>query len=119
MAFTISGTGGLTFPDATTMTTGSQACKAWVNFNGTGTVAIRGAYNVSSITDLGTGSYRVNFTTAMPDINYSMATGPVGIGSNVGSLQLDTYATTYVTVVTRYADLNAYDWNTVSISIFR
>jgi hypothetical protein len=48
-------------------------CKAWVNFNGTGTVAIRGAFNVSSITDNGTGDYTVNFTTALPDANYSVA----------------------------------------------
>ena len=48
-----------------------QLCKAWVNFNGTGTVAIRASYNVSSITDNGTGDYTVNFTTAMPDANYS------------------------------------------------
>ena len=47
--------------------------KAWVNFNGTGTVAIRAAGNVSSITDNGTGDYTVNFTTAMPDVNYSYA----------------------------------------------
>jgi len=46
-------------------------CRAWVNFNGTGTVAIRGSGNVSSITDNGTGDYTVNFTTAMPDANYS------------------------------------------------
>jgi hypothetical protein len=46
-------------------------CKAWVNFNGTGTVAIRAAFNVSSIQDNGTGSYTVNFSTAMPDANYS------------------------------------------------
>ena len=45
-------------------------CRAWVNFNGTGTVAIRGSGNVSSITDNGTGDYTVNFTTAMSDINY-------------------------------------------------
>jgi len=44
--------------------------KAWVNFNGTGTVAIRAAGNVSSITDNGTGTYTVNFTTSMPDINF-------------------------------------------------
>jgi len=48
------------------------ACRAWVNFNGTGTVAIRGAGNVSSITDNGTGDYTVNFTTALPDVNYSV-----------------------------------------------
>jgi len=47
------------------------AARAWVNFNGTGTVAIRGSGNVSSITDGGTGIYTVNFTTAMSDANYS------------------------------------------------
>ena len=49
----------------------SQLCKAWVNFNGTGTVAIRAAYNVSSITDNGTGDYTLRFTTAMPDANFA------------------------------------------------
>ena len=46
-------------------------CRAWVNFNGTGTVAIRGSGNVSSITDSGVGDYFVNFTNAMPDVNYA------------------------------------------------
>lgn len=46
-------------------------CKAFVNFNGTSTVAIRASYNVSSITDNGTGDYTVNFTTALADANYS------------------------------------------------
>jgi uncharacterized protein (AIM24 family) len=45
----------------------AYGCRAWVNFNGTGTVAIRASGNVSSITDNGTGDYTVNFTTAMPD----------------------------------------------------
>ena len=48
------------------------ACRAWVNFNGQGTVAIRASGNVSSITDNGTGEYTLNFATAMPDANYSM-----------------------------------------------
>lgn len=47
------------------------AARAWVNFKGTGTVAIRASGNVSSITDNNTGDYTVNFTTAMPDANYS------------------------------------------------
>jgi hypothetical protein len=51
----------------------AYGCRAWVNFNGTGTVAIRGSGNVSSITDNGTGAYTVNFTTAMPDTNYSIS----------------------------------------------
>ena len=49
----------------------AYGCRAWVNFNGTGTVAIRASGNVSSITDNGTGDYTVNFTTAMVDANYS------------------------------------------------
>jgi hypothetical protein len=48
-------------------------CRAWVNFNGTGTVAIRGSFNVSSITDNGTGNYTINFTNAMPDTNYNIS----------------------------------------------
>ena len=47
------------------------ACRAWVNFNGTGTPSIRASGNVSSITDNNTGDYTVNFTTAMPDANYA------------------------------------------------
>jgi hypothetical protein len=48
------------------------AARAWVNFNGTNTVAIRASGNVSSITDNGAGNYAVNFTTAMPDTNYAV-----------------------------------------------
>jgi hypothetical protein len=48
----------------------AYGCRAWVNFNGTGVVAIRASGNVTSITDNGTGDYTVNFTTAMPDANY-------------------------------------------------
>ena len=51
------------------------AAKAWVNFDGTGTVAIREQFNVSSITDNGTGDYTVNFTNAMVDANYSAVSG--------------------------------------------
>lgn len=57
------------------------SAKAWVNFNGTGTVAIRRSYNVSSITDNGTGDYTLNFTNAMPDADYSLA----GSGSDTGT----------------------------------
>ena len=51
----------------------SGLAKAWVNFNGTGTVAIRASFNVSSITDNGTGDYTVNFTTALADANYCVS----------------------------------------------
>jgi len=51
----------------------AYGCRAWVNFNGTGTVAIRASGNVSSITDNGVGLYTINFSTSMPDANYSVA----------------------------------------------
>lgn len=62
-----------TLPPAVQNSSGTEIgtfCRAWVNFNGTGTVAIRASFNVSSITDNGTGDYTVNFTTAMTDANY-------------------------------------------------
>lgn len=59
--------------------TENYKCRAWVNFNGTSTVAIKASGNVSSITDNGTGDYTVNFTTAMADANYA------GVGSSAGS----------------------------------
>jgi hypothetical protein len=51
----------------------AYGCRAWVNFNGTGTVAIRGSGNVSSITDQGTGTYTVNFSNSMPDANFAVS----------------------------------------------
>ena len=55
-----------------TNTVVNGSAKAWVNFNGTGTVAIRAAFNVSSITDNGTGDYTVNFAAAFADVNFVM-----------------------------------------------
>ena len=60
----------------------AYGCRAWVNFNGTGTVAIRASGNVSSITDRGVGQYTVNLTIAMPDANYAVV---VGSGDNITS----------------------------------
>jgi hypothetical protein len=66
-----------TLPPAVQNSSGTEIgtfCRAWVNFNGTGTVAIRASFNVSSITDNNTGNYYVNFTTAMSDVNYAIVT---------------------------------------------
>ncbi len=72
----VAGTTTLTLP-ATTGTVLNDAtvgvCRAWVNFNGTGTVAIRASFNVTSITDNGTGDYTINFTNALSDANYAIA----------------------------------------------
>ena len=52
--------------------TGQSAAKSWINFNGTGTVAIRESFNTSGLVDNGTGDYTVNFATAMVDANYAV-----------------------------------------------
>jgi len=62
-----------------TGTTPIYPCRAWVNFDGTGTPAIRASGNVSSITDNGTGDYTINFTVAMPDANYGYGISAEGI----------------------------------------
>jgi hypothetical protein len=102
----------------------AYGCRAWVNFNGTGTVAIRASGNVSSITDNNTGDYTVNFTTAMPDANYSAVAvagdGAVGAGSfnrcgNVGS-----YLTTSCRAFTGIpASSTAVDVSYINFAIFR
>ena len=63
-------------------------CRAWVNFNGMGTVAIRADFNVNSITDTATGQQTINFSNAMSDANYSAiamctdsGSGPGGYGT--------------------------------------
>ena len=67
----IDSSGVLSFNSGYGSVAAAYACRAWVNFNGTGTVAIRASGNVSSITDNGTGDFTVNMTTAMPDANYA------------------------------------------------
>ena len=97
------------------------ACRAWVNFNGTGTVAIRGSGNVSSITDSGVGFYTVNFTTAMLDVNYSV-TGTAGIDTPANSttvLNPYTYAASNFILRTVNGAGTATDFPWVSIGVFR
>lgn len=99
------------------------SAKAWVNFNGTGTVAIRASFNVTSITDNGTGDYTVNFTSAMPNANYaSVATG--GNGSSLGVIGQSDHITARTTTAVRFFALNntgaaLVDHGTISVAIFR
>ena len=105
----------------------AYGCRAWVNFNGTGTVAIRASGNVSSITDLGTGTYTVNLTTAIVDANYAIQISSgfaSGIREDVfGVLYNDapyTPTTTAYTIKFYRADTNvAVDSNYSMTSIFR
>ena len=103
----------------------AYGCRAWVNFNGQSTVAIRGSGNVTSITDNGTGDYRINFTTAMPDINYcSLATGTGNEGNSI-----DGYANNRDTVTNKLVGSvrvqqvlqsgSPYDTPNMNVAIFR
>ena len=76
---------GTNSTSATNVIQGSA--KAWVNFNGTGTVAINDSFNVSSITDNGTGDYTVNFTNALADANYCVTTTAQVISDQGSSYQ--------------------------------
>ena len=97
-------------------------CRAWVNFNGTGTVAIRASFNVSSITDNGgTGDYTINFSTAMPDANYAL-TG-VAMQSTAADRNVTTGAafsqlTTSIRIGTRGGGITQ-DADNIYASIFR
>ena len=105
-------------------------CQAWVNFNGTGTVAIRAALNVSSITDNTTGDYTVNFTSELPDENYSAVGTTVGKPGEVffvvirtetfGSGSPTLMSTTQCRLVTANpTNQSTYDVNTVCVSFSR
>lgn len=99
----------------------AYGCRAWVNFNGTGTVAIRGSGNVTSITDNGTGDYTVNFTTAMPDSNYAVlgtsnTHAPAGAFDGV---QTVTYSTTSIRITTTAYEGSEQDVTQVNIAVLR
>jgi uncharacterized protein (AIM24 family) len=97
----------------------AYGCRAWVNFNGTGTVAIRASGNVSSITDNGTGDYTVNFTTAMPDVNYATVGSSNGDAGGIFAVKASIYSTTQVRVNTYFATYNLEDSTIVNVSVLR
>jgi hypothetical protein len=83
----------------------AYGCRAWVNFNGNGTVSIRASGNVTSITDNGTGNYTVNFTTAMSDANYAtIATDLAGDPSYLNSVEVKEGTTPTTTSVNLIAN---------------
>lgn len=114
-----------TLSDGTNSTSSTNciqgSAKAWVNFNGVGTPAIRAAFNVGSITKNGTGDYTVNFTTAMSDANYSPLASP---NWDNGSLNMTTtwrdVGTSSCRVRTAYGINNTlYDALGVYVAVFR
>ena len=96
------------------------ACRAWVNFNGTGTVAIRASGNVSSITDNGTGNYTVNFTTAMPDANFCAVGSQSDDSMQNAGVEVNPATTTTTVVKTKnFSNNTNADALKVSVAIFR
>jgi len=103
----------------------NRICSAWVNFNGTGTVAIRDSYNVSSVTDNGVGLYTVNYTSALPNIDYTMVGSAGTYGStywHAGVVAIDSFAATPSTVSTRVRVYNVgigfYDSDRMYFTVF-
>ena len=136
MSSSLNGT-GVTFSDSSTQSVGTSGnfkfnsgygsetvaygCRAWVNFNGTGTVAIRVSGNVSSITDNGTGDYTVNFAVAMPDANYAAAQAggdATANGRQAFGFQATPTTTTYRVLTTTFGG-SSFDASYVAVTIFR
>lgn len=101
------------------------ACRAWVNFNGTGTPSIRASGNVSSITDNGIGDYKVNLITPMPDTNYALSGFATWTDSQAAGLvsQTSSYAPSVNYVPIRTVNSNHgsgfYDPVVVTVAVFR
>ena len=133
MAITIDGTGTITGISAGGLPDGcitdaelenGTTCKAWINFNGTGTVAIRASYNVGGLTDSGTGYYTVTLTNALVDANYAVATmaastaalNTMESGSDTGA-GINTASSFYILTANNSGTLT--DARTVSAALFR
>ena len=103
------------------------ACRAWVNFNGTGVVSVIASGNVSSVTDNGVGDYTLNFATPMPNANYSISSGSTEYSDGtpiISSLRMSgttplLKSTSAVRVSTRATSSTAFtDINNISVQVF-
>jgi hypothetical protein len=123
-----------TLSDGTNSTSATNpiqgSAKAWINFNGTGTPAIRASFNVSSITDNGTGDYTINFTNALADANYSVVAPALSISTAAlvqvypftiagGAVNQSAPTASGFRVATQGSSGTAYDPQYVLISVFR
>ena len=99
----------------------AYGCRAWVNFNGTGVVAIRASGNVSSITDNGTGDFTVNFSTAMPDSNFSavISSGNPSGTPNIDREEISAYTTSTCRMLFTMSGVASIDPTYVNVAIFR
>ena len=95
--------------------------KAWINFDGDGTIAIRDSYNVSSIADNGVGDYTISFSTAMANTNYCVTgncTYLMGTTARYRILSGYVWATGSIRVITGYTDTNSADHEVVGVTVF-
>ena len=120
----IDSSGNLLFNSGYGSVATAYGVRAWVNFNGTGTPSIRASGNVSSITDNGTGNFTVNFSTAMPDANYSVAgmasdTGGVGNRGLVALYRGVAAPSTSSFTIFTFTDSTQTDNTYVYVSVFR
>ena len=102
----------------------ARLAKAWVNFNGTGTVAIRASFNVSSVTDNGVGEYTINMTNPMSDSNYTiLCGGSQDNNTTTNDRFVSAYAlstTTIKVIFSGWTNGNSkFDGSTICVSIFR
>ncbi len=122
-AVNVDASDNLQFDSGYGSTATAYGCRAWVNFNGSGAVAIRDSGNVSSITDNGTGNYDVNFSSAMPDANYAISgvSGESGAMTNhrTVSVYYDALQTTYCQIKVGGATSTQYDDSIILVAVFR
>ncbi len=117
-----------TIPTGTDRGLSQFTAKAWINFNGTGTIAINDSHNVDSITDNGTGDYTVTYSTAMANANYSFALGAeakgsaaddvISINKTTATQSASEIALWTVRVVHGSATSSDYDSTTVCVQVF-
>ena len=125
----ITSTGDFKFNSGYGTSATAYGCRAWVNFNGTGTVSIRASGNVSSITDSGTGKYRANFTNSMPDAYYAAEVTVIkddaadnnDMYATIGATGVSgrTPTTTYVPITTTRLNTALVDCPVVNVVIIR
>jgi len=115
--------GGVTSVNGNTGAVTVNDAKAWINFNGSSTPAIRGSFNISSITDVSAGVYRINFTNALSDTNYAWA-GVAGTpGTSNGYIFIPTVTTPVQTTSLAIGAISssglAFDATTITVIVFR
>ena len=117
----LDGSGNLQFNSGYGSVATAYGCRAWVAFNGSGTISIFGNGNVSSITDVATGEYTVNFATSLTDSNYScnVTSGDTPTFNRIAMIYNGTRGTGSIKIVVVNMGFTLQDGNDVNVSIFR